>query len=160
MFYSTVWGFVVNSISTVTVLLIGYGLGIKYVINPLSTFVILLLYMASIIGLNLISGAVVLIVKQGNPVALFTSVATNILGNVVFPISVLPTWLKDISYTLSLTWSLDGLRRAMLAGEGLGSMMNDVVILVILSAAYLIIGVLLTDYAFRMILKQGTVHMY
>jgi len=52
------------------------------------------------------------------------------------------------------------LRRAMLAGEGLGSMMNDVVILVILSAAYLIIGVLLTDYAFRMILKQGTVHMY
>ncbi len=78
----------------------------------------------------------------------------------VFPISVLPTWLKDISYTLSLTWSLDGLRRAMLAGEGLGSMMNDVVILVILSAAYLIIGVLLTDYAFRMILKQGTVHMY
>ena len=160
MFYSTVWGFVVNSISTVTILLIGYGLGIKYIINPLSTFVILLLYMASIIGLNLISGAVVLIVKQGNPVALFTSVATNILGNVVFPISVLPTWLRYISYVLSLTWSLDALRKAMLAGEGLGSMTNDIVILVILSAAYLIIGVLLTNYAFRRILKQGTVHMY
>jgi len=67
---------------------------------------------------------------------------------------------KDISYTLSLTWSLDALRKAMLAGEGLGSMTNDIVILVILSAAYLIIGVLLTNYAFRRILKQGTVHMY
>lgn len=160
MFYSTVWGFVINSISTVTILLIGYGLGVKYVVNPLSTFVILLLYMASIIGLNLISGAVVLIVKQGNPVALFASVATNILGNVVFPISVLPTWLRDLSYTLSLTWALDGLRRAMLLGEGLGAMINDITILIILSAAYLVIGILLTDYAFRTILRQGTVHMY
>ncbi len=160
MFYSTVWGFVINSISTITVLAIGYGLGIKYIINPLSTFVVLLLYMVSIIGLNLISGAVVLIVKQGNPVALFTSVATNILGNVVFPVSILPTWLKDMSYALSLTWALDGLRKAMLSGEGLSSMVNDLVILSILSAIYMILGIWLTDYAFKRILEQGTVHMY
>ncbi|WP_243678485.1 ABC transporter permease [Vulcanisaeta distributa] len=98
----------INSISAVTVLLIGLGLGISYKVNALATITFLILYLASIIGLNLIAGAVVLIVKQGNPIALFTSVASNLLGGVVFPISVLPTWLRYISYSLSLTWALSG----------------------------------------------------
>lgn len=160
MFYSTAWGFAINAISAVTVLLVGMGLGVKYMVNPLTTLILIILYMVSIIGLNLISGAVVLIVKQGNPVALFASVATSILGNVVFPVSILPTWLRDMSYALSITWALDGLRKAMLSGAGLGVVMNDIIILLILSVAYMVLGLWLTEYAFYRVLKQGTVHMY
>ncbi len=160
MMYSTVWGFVINAISTVTVLLISMGLGVAYHVNVLATSVALLLYMASIIGLNLIAGAVILIVKQGNPVALFTSIASNILGNVVFPISILPQWLKDISYALSITWALSALRDSMLMGYGLARIIPLLWPLAILSAAYLAIGVATVNYAFRKVLVEGTVHMY
>ncbi len=160
MLYNTVWGLAINSISAVSVLLIGLGLGVKYAVNPLSTAAILALYLASIIGLNLIAGAVVLIVKQGNPVALFTSVASNLLGGVVFPVSVLPQWLKYISYGLSLTWALDGLRAAMLRGAGLATLWPDLWRLAAVTTAYMALGVALTEYAFRKILREGSVHMY
>ncbi len=160
MIYSTVWGLVINSISAVAVLAIGLGLGVYYKINMVSTILFLLLYLASIIGLNLIAGAVVLIVKQGNPVALFTSVASNLLGGVVFPISILPTWLRYISYALSLTWALSGLRGSMLNGLGLPQLMNYLWPLTLLAIIYLIIGIALSNYAFAIILRNGTVHMY
>ncbi|MGC8543926.1 MAG: ABC transporter permease [Vulcanisaeta sp.] len=160
MIYSTVWGLVINSISAVAVLAIGLGLGVYYKINIVSTILFLLLYLASIIGLNLIAGAVVLIVKQGNPVALFTSVASNLLGGVVFPISILPTWLRYISYALSLTWALSGLRGSMLNGLGLPQLMNYLWPLALLAIIYLMIGIALSNYAFAIILRNGTVHMY
>ena len=160
MMYSTVWGLVINSISAVTVLLIGLGLGISYRVNMLATAIFLILYLTSIIGLNLIAGAVVLIVKQGNPIALFTSVASNLLGGVVFPISVLPTWLRYISYSLSLTWALSGLRGAMLSGYGIQQLINYLWPLAVLAAAYIVIGVALSNYAFNKVLREGSVHMY
>ncbi|WP_243675290.1 ABC transporter permease [Vulcanisaeta distributa] len=150
----------INSISAVTVLLIGLGLGISYKVNALATITFLILYLASIIGLNLIAGAVVLIVKQGNPIALFTSVASNLLGGVVFPTSVLPTWLRYISYSLSLTWALSGLRGAMLSGYGIPQLLNYLWPLVILALAYIVIGIALSNYAFTKILREGSVHMY
>ncbi|MFB6470710.1 MAG: ABC transporter permease [Vulcanisaeta sp. AZ3] len=160
MMYNTVWGLVINSISAILVLLIGLGLGVYYHANLISTIILLILYLASIIGLNLIAGSVVLIVKQGNPVALFTSVASNLLGGVVFPVSMLPTWLRYVSYAISLTWALDGLRSSMLNSYGIQQLMPYVWPLLILTIAYLTIGIALTKYAFTRILRQGSVHMY
>ncbi|WP_243680475.1 ABC transporter permease [Vulcanisaeta souniana] len=138
----------------------GLGLGVPYKVNALSTAIFLILYLASIIGLNLIAGAVVLIVKQGNPIALFTSVASNLLGGVVFPISVLPTWLRYISYSLSLTWALSGLRGAMLSGYGIQQLLNYLWPLATLAVIYIVIGITLSSYAFTRILREGSVHMY
>ncbi|MEL9990198.1 MAG: ABC transporter permease [Thermoproteus sp.] len=160
MLYNTIWGLAINSISAASVLLIGLGLGVKYAVDVLSTSALLALYLLSIVGLNLIAGAVVLVVKQGNPVALFTSVASNLLGGVVFPVSVLPQWLKYVSYGLSLTWALDGLRASMLEGAGLAAVWPYLWRLAATSAAYMALGVLLTQYAFEKILREGSVHMY
>lgn len=160
MLYNTAWGLAINSLSAISVLLIGLGLGVRYSVDPISAAVVLGLYLASIIGLNLIAGAVVLIVKQGNPVALFTSVASNLLGGVVFPVSVLPQWLRYASYGLSLTWALDGLRMALLQGAGLGAIWPDLWRLAVVASAYLAVGFALTEYAFRKMLKDGSVHMY
>jgi ABC-2 type transport system permease protein len=160
MMYNTIWGLVINSMSAIMVLAIGAGLGVQYHVNATSTLLFLLLYLLSIIGLNLIAGAVVLIVKQGNPVALFTSVASNLLGGVVFPISILPTWLRYVSYSLSLTWALSGLRAAMLNNYGTPQLLGYLWPLAVLTLAYLVIGISLSNYAFSRILREGTVHMY
>ncbi|WP_069806396.1 ABC transporter permease [Vulcanisaeta thermophila] len=158
--YSSLWGLVVNVISTVLTLLIGIGLGVRFNVNPISTAVILALYILSILGLNLIAGSVVLIVKQGNPIALFTSVASNLLGGVVFPVTVLPTWLRYISYALSITWALDGLRASMLNDAPLMSIWPFVWPLAVLTTVYLVIALVLVSYAFRRVMVEGSVRMY
>jgi len=93
-------------------------------------------------------------------VALFTSVASNLLGGVVFPISILPTWLRYVSYSLSLTWALSGLRAAMLNNYGTPQLLGYLWPLAVLTLAYLVIGISLSNYAFSRILREGTVHMY
>jgi len=40
----------------------------------------------------------------------------------MFPVSVLPAWVQRISWLISLTYSLDGLRAALLRGASLADM--------------------------------------
>ena len=160
MMYSSTWGLAINSINALMTLLIGLGLGVKYHVDWVSWLFVMLLYMVSIIGLNLIAGATVLIVKQGNPVALFASVASNLLGGTVFPVTVLPKALTDVSYAIPLTWALDGFRSSMLDDAAPASLINDLIPLAILSAIYLAVGVYLTYFAFSRIMREGSVQQY
>ncbi len=161
MMYSSTWGLAINSINALMTLLIGLGLGVRYHVNWVSWLLVMLLYLVSIIGLNLIAGATVLIVKQGNPpVALFASVASNLLGGTVFPVTVLPKALTDISYAIPLTWALDGFRSSMLDAASPASLIKDLVSLALLSAIYLAVGVYLTYFAFGKIMREGSVQQY
>lgn len=160
MMYSSTWGLAINSINALMTLLIGVGLGVKYSINWFSWLLVMLLYMVSIIGLNLIAGATVLVVKQGNPVALFASVASNLLGGTVFPVTVLPQFLKDISYVIPLTWALDGFRSSMLNAATPQMILQDLYSLAFLSIIYLALGILLTYIAFNRIMREGSVQQY
>nr|KJR73449.1 MAG: ABC transporter [Thermoproteus sp. AZ2] len=160
MAYSSLWGLAINAVPTALTLAVGAALGVRFAVDPLSAAAVLALYIASSLGLNLIAGAVVLIVKQGNPVALFASVASNLLGGTVFPVSALPPWLRYVSYALPLTWGLDGLRAAMLSAAPIPAIAQYIAPLAALAAAYLGVGVALTRYAYYKIMREGTVAMY
>jgi len=70
-------------------------------------------------GIATMSGAVVMVTKQGNPIALFYSTLSTLMGNVVFPVTTLPFYIKIVSYAIPLTWALQGLRGALIYGESL-----------------------------------------
>lgn len=42
------------------------------------------------------------------------------MSGTVFPVTVLPSWIKEISLAIPLTWALNGLRLTMLDGYGIG----------------------------------------
>ena len=67
----------------------------------------ILVFFASVIGiagLGLVSAGVVLIAKQGDPVALTIGLLTGLLSGVYYPPEVLPGWLRVISYLLATTY--------------------------------------------------------
>ena len=160
LFYSALWGFTINTVNAVVILTIGYLLGVKYDINVLSTFILLTLLLTSSLGLAIISAGVTMIVKQGNPISFFFATFTTLTTGVVFPVTVLPSYIRLVSYAIPLTWALNGLRYAMLYGYSLSQLVNYILALLVFTIVLLPLGVLFYSYAFKLARKKGTLSEY
>ncbi|EZQ12047.1 ABC transporter [Candidatus Acidianus copahuensis] len=160
LFYSAIWGFAVNTINAFIIMSVGLGLGIKYDINWLSSIIISVLLILSTLGLSFLSAAFTMVIKQGNPISLFFSTFTTLLGGVVFPVTAMPIPLTYLSYALPLTWALQGLRGSFLDGEGIVQEGGIILVLLVFNVILIPIGVLAYKYAFRKAREKGTLSEY
>ena len=97
--------------------------------NFLTAVVVLILSVTSFSGIGILSAAIVLVIKKGNPIALIFGGVSSLLAGVFYPISVLPGWLMPLSRILPLTYALDAMRLAMLKGYSLYEVRLDVLVL-------------------------------
>jgi ABC-2 type transport system permease protein len=109
---------------------------------------------------GLFSAAVVIVIKQGNPVALLISVSSVLLAGVFYPVSVLPEWLRAVGQLLPLTQALELVRRAALGGEGIDTLWVQVLILVALTSVLLPLGLWVCQRAVRMAQTDGSLSQY
>jgi ABC-2 type transport system permease protein len=91
-------------------------------------------------AIGLIGAAVVLVLKQGNPVNWIVSGASLVLGGVFYPTSSLPDALQAVSQVLPITHALEILRRSLLLGEGLDTLWPRFAALTALVLIYLPLG--------------------
>ncbi|MBX5484758.1 MAG: ABC transporter permease [Myxococcaceae bacterium] len=108
--------------------------GARLHLDPLAFALVLALGLASFGALGLLSAAFVLTFKRGDPFSYFLDVATYLLSGVVYPVEVLPGWLRFAGRLLPSTWALHGLRAAGLQGAGLGELSGTLGVLVAFSA--------------------------
>jgi len=160
LFYSVLWGFVINTISAGVTLSIGLILKVHYDVNLLATFIIIFLLLLSTIGFSMISAGFTMMVKQGNPIAFFFSTFTTLMSGTVFPVTILPTALKDVSLAIPLTWALNGLRLSMLSGEGVIQLANIIGVLILFNVILLPLGIGFYSYSFKRARKKGTLSEY
>ncbi|MGC8569259.1 MAG: ABC transporter permease [Nitrososphaeria archaeon] len=159
--YSSLWGFAQNSVSTAIILAVGAALGIRYSASGLlAAAAILTLLMLTSFGLAAMSGAVVMVTKQGNPIAFFFSTFTALMGNAVFPVSVLPPYIRYVSYGIPLTWALQGLREALLNGRGIYGVLGIIFIMMAFAVVTVPLGVYLYVKAFDKARRDGTLSQY
>jgi ABC-2 type transport system permease protein len=111
-------------------------------------------------ALGLFSAAVVIVIKQGNPVALLISMASILLAGVFYPTSVLPSWLQALGQLLPLTHALELVRRAALGGEGFATLWQPFLILAILTAVLMPLGLWTCQRAVRMAQTDGSLSQY
>ena len=62
------------------------------------------------------------------------------------PLTLLPVWVKPISWVLAPTWGMNAIRQA---STGQGSPLDDVLMCLLLGAAYVVIGVVGTNTVLR-----------
>lgn len=160
LIYSSLWGLTLNTINAIIILTIGLLLGIHYHVNIISALVILILLILSTIGIGMIAGAVTMITKQGNPISFFFNTFTNLLGGTVFPITILPLYVRYISYGIPLTWALQALREAFLDNSSINTILPYVIISLIFDLILIPIGVVSYSYAFKNARKKGTLGEY
>ncbi len=73
---------------------------------------------ASLLGLGIALGAVVLVIKRATVVVTLASFALGLLGGAFFPVEVLPAWLEPIAAIVPTRFAFDGLRAALFTGGG------------------------------------------
>lgn len=128
---SSLWSYLLATIRVVAYLLVGaliFGASLGKA-NIVAAVLVMLMSIASFSGIGILSAAVVLLAKKGDPVAWLFGGASSLLAGVYYPISVLPNWLEPLSRVLPLTYALDAMRLAMLQGYSIYELRFDLLVL-------------------------------
>ena len=150
---SSLWAYIQTFFRVIIYLVVGvlvFGANLNNS-NYGAALLILVLSILSFSGIGILSAAVVLLVKKGDPVAWILGSASSLLSGVYYPVSVLPAWLEPFSKVLPLTYALDSIRMAMLQGSSLGELKNDIFVLV----GFVIVLTPLSFLVFRAALKRA-----
>jgi len=128
--------------------------------NVLTALVVLLLSVTAFAGMGVISGSFILVYKQGNPIGWLYGGAATLLGGVYYPLSVLPDWLRPVSWFFPLTHSLEAMRQAVINGATLAGVGEQLLVLAVFSAVSVPLAVLSFRWALRRIRRDGTLSAY
>ena len=88
------------------------------------------------------------------------AVSSGLLGGVLYPVAVLPSWLKPFSDLLPLTHGLEAMRQILLNGAGMEDIRRQLVILLIFSVILLTTGISSIYYGLRVARKEGSLLHY
>jgi len=159
---SSLYSFVITSVRVVVYLLLGalfFGLDIGKA-NYASALLILLLTVVSFSGLGIISASFIMVLKRGDPLTWVFSNLSWLLGGVFYPVAVLPDWLQNVSYLLPITYSLEGMRLALLKGYTAAQLIHCIVPLAIFTIVVLPTSIWLFEYAVRRAKIDGSLIQY
>jgi ABC-2 type transport system permease protein len=71
------------------------------------------------------------------------------------PLALLPAWVRPIAWVLAPTWGMSAIRESALGGTPL----PDLLLCLGLGAAYVSVGVLVTDRVLRAARQRGTLSL-
>ncbi len=159
--YSTPFSIMLNLIAMGVILGVGAGfLGVVYHVAVLPLTVSVILLVASNMGMAIIASSFIMWLKQGNPVALFFTLYTQLFGGVFFPVSYLPHGLQYVSYLIPLTFGLNAVRATLLAGQGFASIGGDLLWMVFYTVLTIPLGVLFFRWTLKKVRVDGTLATY
>jgi len=122
--------------------------------------VLLALAMAAFSAFGFFSACFVLLFKKGDPVSWILLGASGVLGGVLYPVSSLPPWLEKLAQLLPITHALEGERRALLAGAGLGELQREAFILLLFAVVGLPLALAAFRWSVRRAKRTGTLAQY
>ena len=159
---SSLWNFIFASVEVIVYLALGgllFGVDFSKG-NFLAAFVILFLTILCFSGIGIISASFIMVFKRGNPINWVLSSGSALFGGVFFPITILPLWLRSISWMLPITYALRAMRHAMLQGYPLSAMYQDLLILLVFTALILPLSIFCFRYAVKQAKVKGTLAFY
>jgi ABC-2 type transport system permease protein len=128
--------------------------------NVLTLAVGVPLVLAAFIGLGLVTASTTMLVRRTNPVATVLGSLSFFLAGVVYPVSVLPSWLRAAGKLLPLTHVLAVLRAAFLTGASPAAVSGSLAALAIFAAVLIPAGAATFAYALRRARVDGSLTHY
>lgn len=124
--------------------------------NWLGAVIVLIASILAFAGLGIVSTSYLLLFKRGNPARWLIVGASGLLGGMMYPVSVLPRPLQWLARLIPVTYSLEGMRQALLAGAGLIQLWPSVRALILFSGILLPLSSLIFAWALRRTKIAGT----
>jgi ABC-2 type transport system permease protein len=128
--------------------------------NWLSVVVAAPLVVGAFTGLGLLAAGSTMLVRRLNPVANIVGSLSFFLSGVMYPVSVLPGWLRAIGQLLPLTHALAVLRGALLIGASPAALEEPLLALLLFSAVLAPAGVAVFVFALRRARADGSLSHY
>jgi ABC-2 type transport system permease protein len=101
-----------------------------------------------------------MVLKKGDPVASIFNGISWLLGGVYYPVSILPSWLKPFSYFLPITYSLEGMRLALIKGASFYNLLPSIFSLLLFTAILMPVSIYSFKYAIRLAKRDGSLTHY
>jgi len=161
-------GFIVSGYFMLGTLLVGVYVLKAPLIMSLETItsftIILLMMVASYLGIGIAAAGIILVYKKGDPLTFLFATVTEFLGGVLFPLNYLKNYsiLWSLAWLMPYTYAVDATRRVFLNGATLISpqVFTDLVILSIYSIVFIPIGLRFFTWGSNRIREEGTVATY
>jgi ABC-2 type transport system permease protein len=157
MGYGVIWALIRAAILVAVAMMLGATVVWHSVPAGLA---VLGLTMLSYIGLGLVFSALVLMFRTTGPAPTVVLTASMFLGGVYYPTSVIPSWVRDVSAFLPLTYGLRAMRHIVLRGDSIAAVGTDVITLGGMTAISLALGVGLFYVALQRARRTGNLSTY
>jgi len=118
------------------------------------------LIIAAFSGLGLLAAGTTMLVRRLNPVAIVIGSLSFFLSGVLYPVSVLPGWLRAIGRLLPLTHTLAVLRGALLVGDSPAALADSFGALIVFAGLLAPVGVAVFAFALRRARIDGSLSHY
>src|SRR5262249_38071665 len=105
--------------------------------NWLGAAAVLLASILAFAGLGILSASYQILFKRGNPAKWIVLGLSALLGGMMYPVSVLPAPLQMIARFIPVTYSLEGMRAALLDGAGWNRLALSILALLVFTAILL-----------------------
>jgi ABC-2 type transport system permease protein len=107
-------------------------------------------------GLGILSASYLLVFKRGNPVNWAIVGLSTVVGGMLYPVSVLPVWLQYAARLTPVTYSLEGMRAAILGHASLRELLPSIGALLLFAAVLLPASFAIFSWALRRTKITGT----
>ena len=159
---SSIWQFIFESIRVILFLIVGALFFNAQFARPnaLGALIVMVLTILAFGGLGIISASIIIVLKRGDPINWILQGLFSLLGGVLFPITVLPSWLRSISYMIPITYSLRAMRRALILGSPMGELWPDIAALAIFALIVFPISIFVCNAMLRRAKELGTLSTF
>ncbi|MGZ5498078.1 MAG: ABC transporter permease [Candidatus Aminicenantales bacterium] len=125
-------------------------------INAAGVLTVGILTVICFLSVGVLSASFILVYKTGNPFSWILGTVSGLLGGVVFPVALLPPWIRWVSSLLPVTYALDGMRKSLLASSSFAEILPDVAALAAFSALLVPLSLVAFRWAVRKAKKDGS----
>jgi ABC-2 type transport system permease protein len=109
--------------------------------NLILVFILLLLGVFSFVGLGILITSFADREETATMLMMSLMFPMMFLSGVFFPVEQMPTWVQYISKILPLSYSTAALRKVMILGSGIGSILPEIIFLTAFGVIFLIVAV-------------------
>jgi ABC-2 type transport system permease protein len=129
-------------------------------VNAAGVLAIGLLTVVCFLSVGVLSASFILVYKTGNPFSWIFGTVSGLLGGVVFPVALLPPWIRWVSSLLPVTYALNGMRKSLLASVPFTQILPDAAALAVFDILLVPLSLLAFRLAVRKAKRDGSLSHY
>jgi ABC-2 type transport system permease protein len=162
IFASSLWDYLVTTVRVFVYIAVGVLLiGVSFTnANYFSALVILFLSIITYSSLGIIAASFIMVLKRGDPVTWLISSISSLLGGVYYPVAILPEGLRWLASLIPVTYSLHGMRLALLQGADISELSTEVLVLILFSSILLPLSLITFQYSVKRAKIDGSLTQY